>query len=145
MIKFTIIIAFFCCSGSCSRQKNGTIKGVVEDLGRYHIGQGAEVHIFEDDNGLINVRHIRSNGNESVSVEGFVEPYSDWFVYIEGDKNFYLYYGDGVDLYYESEAESGCKKIASKNDFVDGSMSLDVLPRTMIELVESRFPQSVDE
>lgn len=130
MILFflTLVVTGLSCSKS-NRITNGTF---IEKEGRYNLLNDSAFEIFQDDNGKLNIRHYKSNGNMLQSKQGFIELNSGWFVYIEKHNRIWLSTDNNIELYFEGKKESGCESLYG----CDNSGELN-------ESVYSKIPQKV--
>lgn len=90
----------------------GKYETFIENIGNWSGPQKISITIFKDNNGLLNIRHTRSNGDFAVWDSGFMNPNSDWFVFVETSRRFWLFYGGNLYVIYEEKLSSGSGLVA---------------------------------
>jgi len=85
----------------------------IEHRGTHELRQGVLLEVFQDTNGLLNLRHTRSNGNISEWTKGTIEEETNWFLYVSAFNEVWLATEDDLVLLHEGEKSSGSYSIFS--------------------------------
>ena len=105
---------------------------VIEHQGVYQLAEGASIEIFEDKNGLFNIRHTYSDGNVSEWTDGIIEKETNWFIYVSNFDELWLAKEDDLILLYEEEKSSGSYSVFSCSK-----------PGTLVKSVVERVPEAM--
>jgi len=97
-LSFAFVAAFYASQGKS--------EFFIEELGSYEISKGYGVDLFLDENERINIRH-RTPKVTTKGSEGYIEPDSNWKLYVEDGTKLWLIRPDSVTLKYEFEKSGG--------------------------------------
>ena len=111
----------------------------ITQPGVYHLlGENITLEVYTDDNGYLNIKSTYP-GKEGTWEDGWIDPDSDWFLYIERVNEVWLQHGEELDFIFEYEDVGG---IYSLNQYPNVILKDAPLIETIPKEVFERMSQS---
>ncbi|MGB6220931.1 hypothetical protein [Haloferula sp.] len=117
---------------------------LVAAEGNHPIDHSADIHVFTDDNDLLNISYS-IDGSKQQWTRGFIDPKSDWFLYVYRRNEIWLVDDQDVILILDFDGASGnyglfnCHDSKVLNEFIyDRAPShfIKMLPKGVAERIE---------
>ena len=117
---------------------------LVATVGKHSIDKSADIHVFADDNDLLNITYS-IDGSKQEWVRGFIDPNTEWFIYVSRRNEIWLVDDKDVTLIFDFDGGSGsyglfnCHDPNVINDFIHErvpSQLVMALPKRVIDRIE---------
>ena len=112
---------------------------ILKEAGSLSIGDSASVKVFKDENGKLNVEYKNDEGFQRWT-EGFIEPSSSWFIFVENPKELWLVEEDDVCFIFDLPKSSGSYGLFNcHNDEVLNQFIYNRMPDELVKMLPNEI------